>query len=231
MARLSHTSRLIHTLHICFRPHLWLLYIVSVVAAISIAAASSDWLPRMTQSYLMGYFEIYGTIAVVLGLHHVLTVDGDERALEVLMTYPTSRLLLAGERIVAGFLLSAGPFLVLAGGYYVFLRASLSEQDFSLISMKTVLIDSTASWVFLGGLALLASVLTGNWLSGLLVGGFYWIADLVSYGRFTSNLFLFQGTFTPLTVSPETNRLLLSGLGMLLCIAAALMYGRFAVRR
>lgn len=224
-------ARLRHTLRLCFRPHLWLLYAVSLTAAVIMVISARDWAPAVTRSFLMGYFEVFGSIAVVLGLGHVLTVDADDGAKEVLLTYPAPRSILALERIVAGFALAAGPLLVLAVAFGLFLPRAISEIELAALSMQTLLMDAVASWVFLAGLALIAAVLAESWVAGLLAGGLYWVTDLTTGGRFTSQLYLFYGTFSPSRVAPDTNRILLVVCGLAACVIAALAFGRIRRRR
>ena len=145
-------ARLRHTLRLCFRPHLWLLYAVSLTAAVIMVISAQDWAPAVTRSFLMGYFEVFGSIAVVLGLGHVLTVDADDGARGV-VDVPCPRSILALERIVAGFALAAGPLLVLAVAFGLFLPRAISEIELAALSMQTLLMDAVASWVFLAGLA------------------------------------------------------------------------------
>lgn len=224
-------TRLVHTLHICFRPHLLLLYLVSLVAAVAIAVSSLSWSPAVTRAFLMGFFEVFGTIAVVLGIHHVLTIDGDDGAREVLLTYPASRPILAVERIVSGIVLAVGPLVLLAVGFCVFFRQTMDVSNPGTVSLQAVLVEAAVSWIFLAGVTLFASVLTDNWIAGLLVGGVYWVTDFITNGRFTSQLYLFYGTFAPKTVLPTLNRLLLVVLGMLASVGAILAYGRTPHRR
>lgn len=224
-------ARFVHTLHICFRPHLWLLHLAHVVAAVAIAVSSQTWSPSVTQAFLMGFFEVFGTIAVGFGLHHVLTVDGDDGAREVLLTYPASRPMLAVERFVAGLVLTVGPLLLVAVGLQLFLRQTVSESALGIVSLRPVLLDSATSWIYVAGLTVLASVLAGSWMAGLLASGLYWMTDLLTDGQCTSQLYLFYGTFKPGTVVPELNRLLLVALGIATSFAAILAYGRTPHRR
>lgn len=220
------TARLAHTLRLCFRPHLWLLYAVSLTAAAIIAASSLNWQPHVTRAFVTGFFEVFGSIAVTLGMGHVLTVDGDEGALEVLLTYPFSRRMLAVERMAAGLMLTAGPLLGLAAAFGAFFYWTAGAADFVSLDLPALLIDAGASWLCLAGVALLASVLAGNWIAGLLAAGLYWVTDITTDGRFTGQLYLFYGTFTPAGVSPGLNRLLLTVCGLAACAAAAWAFGR-----
>lgn len=218
-------ARMRHTLHLCFKPHYWVAYIASLVGAVGIAISSHDWRPDITAASFAGYFELFGSIAVAIGLAHVFTVDQDEGAKEVLLTYPASQRRLGLERFIAGFILSAGPLLLIAAALRIYIGYALEPGMTQVIRIDVILLDSAVSWLYLAGITLLASTLARNWLAGLFAGGLYWVTDLISDGHFTSVFFLFARTFPPETLSVDVNRMMLCIAGALMCTIAIMLFG------
>lgn len=223
-------ARMRHTLHLCFKPHYWVAYIASLVGAVGIAIAAHDWRPETTAAYFTGYFELFGSIAVAIGLAHVFTVDQDEGAKEVLLTYPASQRRLGLERLIAGFMLSAGPLLLIAGALHIYARHALGPDSAQVIRLDAILLDSAVSWLYLAGIALLVSTLANNGLAGLFASGLYWVTDLLSHGKFTSVFFLFARTFPSATLSADVNRMMLAMAGVLTCTMAIFLFGRQPAR-
>lgn len=219
-----------HTLHVCFKPHYWVAYIASLVGAVGIGISALEWRPEVTAAFFAGYFELFGSIAAAVGLAHVLTVDQDEGAKEVLLTYPASSRRLGLERFIAGIIFSAVPLVLIAGALRVYTGYALEPGIAQALRIDTILLDSAVSWLFLSGITLLASMLAGNWLAGLFAGGLYWVTDLISDGQFTSVFFLFARTFPSEALSADVNRFMLFVAGTITCTLAIMLFGRQRAR-
>lgn len=222
--------RLRYALCLCFKPHFWVVYGASLAGAVGIAMSAAHWHQAVLQSFLAGYFELFGSIAFAMGIAHVLTVDYEEGVKEMLLSYPTPPLKLAAERIVAGFILAGVPFLLMAAAMQLYLRGTNALALGPSLGLAAILIDAAASWMFLAGLTLLATTLTEAWFSGLFVGGLYWVTELASGGQFTAMFFLFGRTFPSPTVLPDLNRLLLFGVGVIACLVSIVQFGRNRTR-
>lgn len=208
-------GRLRHTVRLCLKPHHWLIYVVSIVSAVAIGVASLDVTPEISRVWVIGYAEVYGSIAIALGISHVLTVDREEGFVELLRTFPGKIRWLALERVASGLLIGGVPMVVTTWSLATFVGANVSP----------ILVDSAASWLMVSGIAALFSVMAQNWMLGTLAAGLYWIVDLLSRGRLGA-FSLFLGTFPVASNSIDINRQVLIVGGGSLLFGAVMIFGQ-----
>jgi hypothetical protein len=147
-------------------------------------------------------FEVVLTLAGGLACAHLMTIEREEGFDEMRRTYPEPvwRVPLLRATEAAALILFSG-----------MLAALLFSFAYGQYDVNQVVLPAFAPALYLAGLALLISNVSGSyWIAaGVIVG--YWYGDLLSHGTYTQILFLFNHS-TPLTsLDPALNRALLIG--------------------
>lgn len=162
--------------------------------------------------HLIRAFEVILPLTAALAACHLMAVEREEGISELRATYPEPRWRLPALRSAGALALA---LLALLAGMLCF---RLTSGPFSLAQVVT---PALAPALFLVGAALLVSNLTGSyWATAGTVMG-YWFLEVLSRGRFTQTVYLFQKTWPLPDVDLVPNRLWLAGLGFLFLAANA----------
>jgi hypothetical protein len=151
---------------------------------------------------VMRVFEVVLTLAGGLACAHLMTIEREEGFDEIRRTYPERFWRVPLLRVLGAATLIAFSGLLAAMLFYF----SYGEYDFHQRALPAF-----APALYLAGLALLVSNISGSyWIAaGVIVA--YWYAELTTQGAYTGALFLFNHSFPLPSIDPSLNRGLLIG--------------------
>ncbi|WP_256760718.1 hypothetical protein [Cohnella sp. WQ 127256] len=139
----------------------------------------------------------------ILLFTNLFAEDMEERALDLVFTYPHRAHYLLLERIVFALIIATIAFgLSLLTAHFTLLH--LSYENLWEITKRVVPVNA-----YLSGLSLLLSLIGRNVLIGLGAGISYWLLELMTMGKWTRALHLFQGIWPTQAVTLDNNGLFL----------------------
>jgi hypothetical protein len=175
--------------------------IVSLLADPQHGIPSEEWLQKS--------YEVLLPLVVGLAAAHLMMVERDERFDELRASYPEHPLRLPLLRTGGALALSA-----LALG----LNALGLRLGYGPFLPREVMLPSIAPALYMLGLALLVGNVTGSyWAAANAVLG-SWLFDVITRGRYTSVMFLFESAWPRGQIPLRWNRAILVGLGLVLML-------------
>jgi len=209
-------QRLWHTLRICRSAHMAATAIIVLAVVIGVLATFDESQPMTSQRHALFVLEMIVPLGVLAAFCHLLTIDHDSGFAEVLHSLPTSMCRITIERIIVATILISSfvAFIIELLHQYAGLDRCLAWQAFALPAL------------FLFGLTQTASVVGGNWITGLGAGSVYMLVDALTNGQISGAFFLYQVSRGTGTVPLVTNRCMLASAGLGLLVLAVVCYSR-----
>lgn len=176
--------------------------------AIILALANRPDRP-IAPEYIRKTYDVLLPPVVALAAAHLMSIEREERFDELRRSYPESIWALPLLRTGGAVLLSA---------FALALSALCLRLGYGPYNFMEVIAPSAAPGLYMLGVALVANNLTGSYwaAAGVVVGS--WVFDVLTRGRYTGILFLFEAAW-PRGQFPLTwNRALLLALGAILLL-------------
>jgi hypothetical protein len=214
---------------------------VLVFSAVLAANAGSLGFMMPERDVQKAVFAVTTPVFAALSFSAVAAEELEERVMRLLYTFSFPAVYVILEKIAICLILLTAGISVSAAAAVASLPATaeagvglpevLDERDAitpvngdAWDAWRTLVRAAAPSSLFIGAVSAAASLIGRNVLVGLGAGIGYWILELISHGKWTGPLYLFQSVWPNEGIDNEINALLLcSAAGALVCIAAGIV--------
>lgn len=156
-------------------------------------------------------FSLWGIILFA----NITHVEKSEGSLEIFATLPNHRALTLMSRSVAILLI----FILLTMGIGVFIHLYIAPIKWYLLILNIM-----RPTLYLSTLSLMAAVLCGDYLVGMIMGFVYFSSEIWAKWKFSKILYIYGGSINDYPYSVRTNSIYLFLLSMVFLMISLLMY-------
>ncbi len=188
-----------------------LLLSLFILGALIIMVFNAPGRETRTLRDLFPIFEIYLPLFAAYLMSRLVSMEVEDRMLELIISYPQKKWILLGKKLITAALILTLVFGTAAVLLYMF---------YVPFNIGTLIKIALGPVLFLGGVGLLVSTVTGSMLTGFVVSVGYWGFEMLTQGEITGKFALFLASYPVDGAELVLNRIMLMAGGILLSLIA-----------